>query len=73
MSSSLAVPAALFGALLFIIISAPAVYQVTNKLVGGVIGQRLADQAGNPTRLGLVVHALVYFAAFYGYARLNKM
>lgn len=70
---SLAVPASLFGALLFIIISSPSVYQVTNKLVGSVIQQRLADQAGTPTRLGMVVHALVFFAAFYGYARLNRM
>lgn len=71
--SSLAVPAALFGALLFIIVSAPRVYQITDKLIGSVIQNRLADAAGNPTRLGMVVHALVFFAAFYGYARLNKV
>lgn len=71
--ASLAVPAALFGALLFIIVSAPTVYQITDKLFGGLVHQRLADPAGNPTRLGLVVHALVFFAAFYGYARMNRI
>lgn len=71
--SSLAVPTALFGALMFIIISSPYVYQTTDKLIGSLIQQRLADSAGNPTRLGMVVHALVFFAAYYGYARLNRI
>jgi hypothetical protein len=64
--------ASLFAALLFIIISSQPVYKITNSIFSKV-GLRLADSAGNPTRAGLVVHALVFFAAMYGYARMNKI
>lgn len=71
--SSLAVPTALFGALIFIIIGSPTVYQITDKLIGSVIQNRLADSAGNPTRLGMVVHSIVFFGILYGFARLNRI
>ena len=71
--ASMAVQLSLFAALLFIIISSQPVYKFTNSITTKTVKLRLADAAGNPTRAGLVVHALVFFAVMYGYARLNKM
>lgn len=73
MASSLAVPVALCAALLFIVVSSPTTYKITNGITTRVGGLSLADAAGNPKRWGLVVHALVFFAVMYGYARLNKI
>lgn len=70
---SIAVPAALFAALLFIIVSSQPVYKITDGVLRKTVGVRLADAAGSPTQVGLVVHALVFFGAFYGYARMNKL
>lgn len=70
---SMAVQLSLFAALLFIIISSPAVYKATNSVSSKVARTRLADTAGNPTTAGLVVHAAVFFGIIYGFARLNKM
>ena len=69
---SLAIQASLFAALLFIIISSQPVYKITNGVSSKVIKLRLADTAGNPTRAGLVVHALVFFGVMYGYSRMTK-
>jgi len=70
---SMAVPAALFAALLFIIVSSQPAYQLTGGIADRIVRKRLCDTAGNPTRLGLVVHALVFFAIFYAYARINQL
>lgn len=71
--ASLAIQAALFAALLFIIVSSQPVYKFTNGISSSVLKLRLADTAGNATRAGLVVHALVFFGVMYAYARMNKM
>lgn len=71
--ASSAVQIALFTALLFIIISSQPVYKITNGVTTKVAKLRLSDAAGNPTRAGLVVHGLVFFAVVYGYGRMNKM
>lgn len=71
--ASMAIQAALFTALLFIIISSPPVYKLTNAVSSKIIKLRLADTAGNPTRAGLVVHALVFFGVMYGYFRMSRM
>lgn len=70
---SMAVPAALFAALLFIIVSSQPAYQLTGGMTERVMRKRLCDAAGNPTRMGLVVHALVFFGIFYAYARINNL
>lgn len=71
--ASLSIQAALFAALLFIIVSSQPVYKFTNTISSSVLKLRLADAAGNATRAGLVAHALVFFGVMYGYARMNKM
>lgn len=68
--ASLTVQVALFSALLFVIVSSQPVYQITNKVSTKL---RLADAAGNPTRAGLVAHALVFFGVMYAYGRMNKV
>lgn len=71
--ASLAIQSALFAALLFIIVSSQPVYKITNGVTSSVLKLRLSDSAGNPTRAGLVVHAVVFFTVMYAYARMNKM
>lgn len=71
--ASLSVQLSLFAALLFIIISSQPMYQATNSITSKLLHLRLADAAGNPTRAGLVVHALVFFAIVYAYARMNRV
>jgi hypothetical protein len=70
---SLAIQAALFSALLFIIISSPPLYKITNTVSSQVLNVRLADAAGNASRVGMVVHSLVFFGIMYAYARMNRM
>jgi hypothetical protein len=45
--------------IIFIIISLPITYKLTNSLFGNIIG-KLADPYGCPTTLGLIVHAIVF-------------
>lgn len=71
--AGMSVQLALFTALLFIIISSQPVYKITNGISSSLVHLRLADAAGNPTRAGLVVHAIVFFAVVYGFARLNRV
>jgi hypothetical protein len=71
--AGMSVQLALFTALLFIIISSQPVYKITNGISSSLVQLRLADAAGNPTRAGLVVHAIVFFAVVYGFARLNRV
>ena len=52
---------ALFGSLLFFIISSPEAYKFTNSIYSG-----LADESGCPTMTGLVVHTLLYGSALTG-------
>lgn len=59
----------LFAALLFVVVSSQVVYKLTNAVTSKVIGLRLSDAAGNPTRAGVVLHAVVFFAAMYFFGR----
>jgi hypothetical protein len=45
--------------IIFIIISLPITYKLTNSILGNIIG-KLADNYGCPTTLGLIVHAIVF-------------
>lgn len=51
----------IFLALIFIVISSPATYKLTSKILG-VVKIRTADAAGTPTNLGLITHAAVLVA-----------
>jgi hypothetical protein len=51
--------------IVFLLVSLPFTYKVTNSLLGGIIG-KLADASGCPTGLGLFVHSLVFGLIVYG-------
>ena len=50
------------SAILFLLVNLPQTYQVMNKLLGSVVYN---EQTKCPTNVGLVVHALVFFAITY--------
>lgn len=58
-------------ALIYIIISAPFTYSVTNRIFGS-LGLRTATVAGAPTKVGLVLHAVVFVTAVHLLSRLHK-
>jgi len=49
------------AALLFIVLSSKPVYAITNSVVPGIETQKY----GAPTRVGLVLHAVVFSILFY--------
>ena len=53
---------AVLASVLFLIISAPFMYKITNSIFGRVL--RLSDDSGRPTVAGLVVHTLVFYVLF---------
>lgn len=63
-SSSLKLSATIQSIIVFILVSLPFTYKITNGLLGGIVG-RLADSSGCPTMLGLFVHAIVFGLIIY--------
>jgi hypothetical protein len=51
--------------IVFIIVSLPLTYKITNSLLGGIVG-KLADSSGCPTGLGLFIHSIVFGVLIYG-------
>ncbi len=51
--------------IVFVLVSMPATYRLTNSYLGGIIG-KLAEPSGLPTTRGLIVHALVFAVVVYG-------
>jgi len=64
-SVSTKISATLQSIVVFLIISSPFTYKLTNGLLGGIIG-KLADGSGCPTMLGLIVHSLVFGLIVWG-------
>ena len=58
-------------ALIFIIISAPFTYSVTNKVFGS-LGLRTATVTGAPTKVGLILHSAVFVTVVHFISRLAK-
>ncbi len=50
---------ALFSALIFLIIGSSTMYGLTDRFIAGLVGLDFTDARGVPTRLGLLVHAIV--------------
>lgn len=55
-STATKVSATIQSVLVFLILSLPVTYRVTNRLLGGA----LATESGCPTTLGVIVHSLVF-------------
>jgi hypothetical protein len=64
-STSIKIYATIQSIIVFLLISLPFTYKLTNGLLGGIIG-KLADSAGCPTTLGLFIHAIVFGFIIYG-------
>ena len=56
--------ATLQAVIVFLLVSLPFTYKITNGLLGGLVG-KLADSSGCPTGLGLFVHAVVFGLIVY--------
>ena len=57
----------LFTVLTFIIIGSPAMYKLTNDLIGKNINTRFVTVLGVPTSTGLFVHGIVFGLLTYLY------
>jgi hypothetical protein len=56
----------LFTALLFIVIASPDIFKFTNDALGEpLLRSRFIQLGGSPTKLGLVVHSIVFFLIMY--------
>jgi hypothetical protein len=60
----------IFSAFLFLLVSIPCTYKLTQKIFGGFLGQ-IADANGCPTTRGLALHTLVYILLVRGSMDLN--
>lgn len=49
--------------IIFLLVSLPFTYKLTNRLLGGI--GKLADASGCPTGLGLIIHSLVFGLIIY--------
>jgi len=49
----------LSSAVLFVLVSLPQTYDLTNKVLGGLVGPLVAG--GCPTTVGILTHAVVFF------------
>jgi hypothetical protein len=63
-STALKISATIQSIIVFIIVSLPFTYKLTNRLLGGIVG-KLADASGCPTILGLIIHAIVFGLIIY--------
>lgn len=64
-SLAVQISATIQSIIVFLVISAPFTYKLTDGLLGGLVGS-LASASGCPTTLGLVVHSLVFGLIVYG-------
>lgn len=60
---------ALFAAFVFIVAASPRVFKTVDCWLGQPLGLRVARGDGRPTRLGLILHALLVFALMYAYMK----
>lgn len=49
----------LYTTIIFILVSLPYTYRITNKLLKGIFGV-LCEKNGCPTNIGLVIHTIVF-------------
>jgi hypothetical protein len=52
-----------YAALIYFFISAPVMYQITNKLNGHIFN--VVDQAGCPSNSGLLLHTAIFFIIIF--------
>jgi hypothetical protein len=60
----------IFSAFIFLLVSIPCTYKLTQKIFGGFLGQ-IDDANGCPTARGLALHTVVYILLVRGSMDLN--
>jgi hypothetical protein len=60
----------IFSAFIFLLVSFPCTYKLTQKIFGGFLGQ-ISDANGCPCARGLALHTLVYILLVRGSMELN--
>ncbi len=70
--SSTKIVATIQSIIVFLLVSSPFTYKITNRLLGGILG-KLADPSGCPTPLGIFVHAIVFGLIVYGLMTIKKV
>lgn len=70
-STTLKISATIQSIIIFLIVSSPFTYKITNGLLGGIVG-KLADSSGCPTTIGLLIHSLVFGLIIYGLMTINN-
>lgn len=70
-STTLKISATIQSIIIFLIVSSPFTYKITNGLLGGIFG-KLADSSGCPTTIGLLIHSLVFGLIIYGLMTINN-
>jgi hypothetical protein len=56
----------LLSVVLFLIVSVPFTYQITNKLLGKIVAPTASEDGQCPTTYGLFIHAVVFFLLVLG-------
>ena len=69
-SSSMKWQITLFSAFIFLLVIHPYTYNITQRLLGGLLG-KIAESNGCPTTRGLALHTLVYILLVRGSMDLN--
>lgn len=59
--------APVFSALLFIVIASPTTFKFVNDFISVPVLRTKAVNAGVPTKFGLLLHALVFFALSFAF------
>jgi hypothetical protein len=70
LSTSKKINATIQSIIIFVLVSLPFTYKITNSLLGGFLG-KLADASGCPTPLGLFIHSIVFGLIIYSLMVLN--
>lgn len=63
------IQAPLFASLLFVVIAHPATFKLVNDMLTWPVLKVKAQTNGVPTKAGLLIHALVFFAITYGFLK----
>lgn len=58
-----------FFALVFFILASPLTFRLVDKVIGQPLLRKKLIENGVPTRLGMVVHALVFGIIFYFFSK----
>lgn len=59
----------IFFGLLFVVLSSPLTYALVDGTLGKAVLRTRIIENGVPTRVGLIIHGIVYALAYYFFSR----